>query len=194
MYAATDMGDNVWHTGDYLFCGDDFAHIDILGLNIERWVNDAGGRGEYNHVNQLTRAKQWPGAFLHSEEGGPIPAPMAKSARTWNQLPGFFDNWPNIDGFFGYAYYGNPFYNMFDGASSTSNELPDGRVFFQQVAKTGNGQEIPPAPVTRPRCDAIVNGHALGDYKIIRGYDTGPNGYAPNCPKPPHSVASVISV
>lgn len=189
MYAATDEGLATWDEADYLFCGDQAASIDIFGVNNERWISDAGGRTQYDETNKIVMARQWPGAYMHSEEGGPYGAPYP-AVPTWNQLPGFFNNWHAIDGFFAYAYYGNKQYNMFDGTSASAQELPDGKQFFPKVdqvgAKLPNDQ---PVAVKTPVCKTSVtlkNGqsYTLLDYTTAKSYETGKNTWAPNCPRP----------
>jgi hypothetical protein len=190
MYAATDTGASFVDEADYLFCGGKDVSIDIYGLNVERWIKDAEGKKEYDEINEKVKNKQWPGAFLHSEEGGPYGGDFP--ARTWNQLPGFFTNWPAINGFFGYAYYGKEGFNMFDGPSATSTELPDGVTFFAKLKDVGG---YPPnaaaeAGIT-PECATSIDLHppkstaALSSYTDVKIYDTGRNSWAKNCPKQP---------
>jgi len=189
IYSATDTGGSFLNEADYLFCDEESASIDIFGLNIERWISDEGGRQQYDMVNAGVKAKHWPGAFLHSEEGGPYGKPFP-AVPTWDQIPGFFSNWPAIDGFMAYAYHGgNPQFNMFDGNSADSEELPDGKAFF------GKMELMRPDPVDqavesskRPVCKtSLVIGttsHDMVHYDIVKTYDTGPNAWAINCPKP----------
>jgi len=195
VYAATDTGPTFANEADYLFCGDKHASIDIYGLNIERWVSDAGGRPQYNQVNKVVKAKRWPGAFVHSEEGGPYGKPFP-AVPTWDQLPGFFGNWTGIDGFAAYCYWGgNARFNMFDGPSVNATELPDGKVFFKKIADIGaDPVDEEPAAVITPDCNATIHirekDYNMTDYRTIDWYDTGKNGYAVNCPKPWQSTNS----
>jgi hypothetical protein len=190
VYAATDKGDAFYDQADYLFCGEKDASIDAYGLNIERWVSDDGGKTEYDKVNKDVVERQWPGAFFYSEEGGPYsesggPYPRV---RTWTQIPGFFASWPNIDGFLSYAYYGNPNFNMFDGPTYDATIKEDGKAWFEALAQVGEDPASQEPQIYQPSiCKTSIHIHSdysLQDYKSIKAYDTGENGWGKNCPKP----------
>jgi hypothetical protein len=185
LYAATDKP-SFLDQADYLFCGDAKDSIDAYGLNIERWVSDAGGKPQYDIVNGQVKNKNWPGAFIYSEEAGPYKTP--DPGRTWNQLPNFFGNWPAIDGFSSYTYYGNSVYNMFDGPTADAKEYQDGKTFFSKIAQIG-ADPASQSPVYRahPPCQGSFTQDgqtfALSDYSSIQAYDT-PNSSPASCPKP----------
>lgn len=189
MYAATDEADHLYDEADYLFCGSQADSIDIYGLNNERWVSDAGGKTQYDQINAAVKARQWPGAFMHSEEGGPYGSPYP-AVPTWQQVPTFFSSWPSINGFFGYVYSGHPQYNMFDGPFANSTELPDGKAFFSQIAKSEANPPDEEAGTTKtPECATSIilkDGVSvpLIDYNSAMIYSTGENSWAVNCPKP----------
>jgi len=195
MYAATDSAADTWDEADYLFCGSQDVSIDVYGLNCERWVSDKGGRGQYDKINSIVAARKWPGVYMHSEEGGPYGAPYP-AVPSWNQIPGYFNDWPAINGFSAYAYYGNAQYNMFDGPSASASELADGKAFFSELDQV---QSMPPdvaagSSIT-PQCKTTITrggkNYPLADYSAIKIYDTGANGWAKNCPKPVSLEAQV---
>merc|ERR1711879_448823 len=124
----------------------------------------------------------------HSEEGGPYGG-KNPAVPTWAQLPGFFSNWPAIVGFAGYAYYGNPEYNMFDGPGANATELPDGKQFFSQLANIGEAPDAKDQTANTPACSATLSWKGgemvpLAQVDTIKAYDTGENTYPKNCPKP----------
>jgi len=99
------------------------------------------------------------------------------NVRSWNEVPGFFENW-QIDGFMAYCYWSNnPNFNMFDGPSSNSTELQDGKNFFANMEKIGKDPDHEPKEVTYPAC-------STKDYEELRAYDTGDAGIPQNCPRP----------
>lgn len=190
MYAATDS-DVFADQAGYLFCDSPDVSIDIYGLNVERWVNDAGGKTEYDKINGQVKDGQWQGAFLHSEEGGPNELVPPNPARTWKQLPNFFTQWPYINGFFGYAYNGKVGFNMFDGTSATATELPDGKTFFAQIGNIATyPTNVEPKVGKSNKCASSVTAKdhtqvTMASYDDLKIYETGPSGWAKNCPKPP---------
>merc|ERR1712048_509911 len=133
MYAGADVP-QMWTVADYLFCDGAHVSIDIFGLNFERWCEDASGKIEQDNLDKLVSEKQFPGAFMLSEMGCGIDQ-VPDHVRTWNEVPGFFENW-QLDGFVAYCYWSsNPNFNMFDGPTSRSTELQDGKNFFANMAK-----------------------------------------------------------
>jgi len=194
MYAATDS-DVFEEQAGYLFCDGRDVSIDIYGLNVERWVSDGPGKIEYDKINGKVRDAQWQGAFLHSEEGGPNELVPPNPPRTWNQLPDFH-TWEYINGFFGYAYNGKKGFDMFDGTSATATELPDGKTFFAQIGKIGSyGANVEPKDGKSNKCASSVTAKdhkqvAMSSYGDLKIYDTGPSGWAKNCPKPPPAQTS----
>jgi len=191
MYAATDTGPSFVNEADYLFCGGADVSLDIFGLNIERWISDEGGRSEYKKVNAQVIAKQWPGAFVHSEEGGPYSKtghPYPKY-RTWNQMKGFFEHYPAISGFAAYAYFGAKQFNMFDGISADAKIFKDGEQFFKRIKEIGPDPAHEPFAFGRsPECNSTLTVrnvvYPMADFAQAKIYATGPNSYAINCPKP----------
>jgi hypothetical protein len=206
MYAATD-GDTFQEEAGYLFCDDPSVSIDIFGLNVERWcgtpkaTQDKLGMEQYDKINAKVKAGDWNGAFLHSEEGGPYGG--VYGPRTWAQIPDFANNWPYINGYFAYTYYGKVGFNMFDGTTATATELVDGTTFFKEIALTAAyPPNIAATAGTNHQCAASITAKdgstvTMMSYSDIKIYATGKSGYAENCPKPPsaHPSAKVsISV
>jgi hypothetical protein len=189
MYAATDEGDATFDEADYLFCDDADVSIDIFGLNNERWVSDAGGKAQYDIIDKAIKERQWPGAYMHSEEGGPYGKPYPE-VPSWAQVPVFFNNWTSIDGYVAYTYYGNPLYNMFSDKTANGTELADGKAFFKQIEKVvASPADAEPVAGQTPTCKTSITlktglKTALRDYNTIKSYDTGKNTYAANCPQP----------
>jgi hypothetical protein len=193
MYAATD-GDTFQEEAGYLFCDSPDVSIDIYGLNVERWCGKPAakqnklGMIQYDKINAKVKAGDWNGAFLHSEEGGPYGT--VYGPRTWAQLPDFANNWPYINGYFGYAYYGKEGFNMFDGPTAMSAELQDGTTFFKEIALTAAyPPNIPANAGTNHKCASSVTAKdgssvPMASYSDIKIYATGESGYAENCPKP----------
>lgn len=186
VYAALDLGTDLYDEADYLFCGAFNSSIDIFGLNIERWMSDEGGRTQYDMINSKVKKRMWPGAYIHTEEGGPLEGVFHRS---WKQIPGFFKSWPSIDGFMAYTYNGATKFNMFDGPSADAEELMDGTVFFNKLKQIGKDPAtVKPVVSTRPACQSsIVTAgvkHDLIDFMSVKIYDTGKNGWAVNCPAP----------
>lgn len=187
MYAAADTSVNTVEyyreKAQYLFCGNWSNSVDIFGLNNERWCTSTGGAREYQGISAWVTEQKFPGPFLHSEEGCSVQAYSA-GYRDWAQLPNFFQNYPGIDGFFAYTYYGNPNFNMFDSATATATENQDGKQFFSQVKTIGGGSSVSQVDVTWPQCATSLYGTDIDSLYNVREYDTGPTGRAPNCPKP----------
>lgn len=191
VYAAIDLGTYLYDEADYLFCGAFNSSIDIFGLNVERWVSDTGGKQQYDIINSNVEKRQWPGAFIHTEEGGPL---RGVFHRSWNQIPGFFKTWPSIDGFMAYSYNAPPgasSFNMFDGPSADANELIDGVYFFNNLKRIGKDPAtVKPVAGKRPACKSSIvidesgEKHPLIDFMSVEPYQTGDNGWAENCPAP----------
>jgi len=190
-YAGTDTGNSAFfELADYLLCDSNDVSLDIISLNIERWVSDAGGTREYTNLNQMVGAKKWPAAWLHSEEGGPHHGPTA--SRTWNQLEGFFNNFTHFDGYFAFSYYSDTHdFDMFDGPSASANIIPDGKTFFEKMSKIEqHPTTIDPNGVetVTPQCASTISRvgktYPMVDYNTIKVYDTGPNGWVNSCPDP----------
>lgn len=190
IYAAIDLGSFLYDEADYLFCGAFNSSIDIFGLNIERWVSDVPGKQQYDLINSNVKKRQWPGAYIHTEEGGPL---MGVFHRSWLQIPGFFKTWPSIDGFMAYTYHydGATSFSMFDGPSADANELVDGKVFFKKLANIGKDPAtVKPVVGKRPACQSSIvideSGvkYPLIDFMSVEPYQTGDNGWAQNCPAP----------
>jgi len=193
VYAALDLGTPLFDEADYLFCGAFNSSIDIFGLNIERWMDDHAGRTQYDEINSKVKKRMWPGAYIHTEEGGPKDASSGIFHRSWKQIPDFFKNWPSIDGFIAYTYNGAKRFNLFDGPSADASELTDGRVFFKNLNIVGKDPAtVKPVVSTRPACQSSIvtyeSGvkvkHDLIDFMSVKAYDTGQNGWAMNCPAP----------
>jgi len=188
VYAAIDSGAYLYDEADYLFCGAFNSSIDIFGLNVERWVSDVGGKQQYDIINSKVKDRHWPGAFIHTEEGGPLTGVFHRS---WTQIPGFFKTWPSIDGFMAYTYNGATSFNMFDGPSADAEELIDGKVFFRHLHTIGKDPAtVKPVVGKRPACQSSIiidesgEKHPLIDFMSIASYATGKNGWAENCPAP----------
>jgi hypothetical protein len=194
MYAASDNA-QVYEQAAYLFCENKDVSIDIYGLNVERWcgkpesTQDSNGKKTYDDINQKVKEGNWNGAFLHSEEGGPTNAYYGP--RTWSQLKDFASDWPYINGYFAYAYFGpNPDFNMFDGPKADANEFPDGKTFFKQLSEVNpHPPTVQPSKVTSAQCAASLKvgdkTYDLPSVSEIKIYATGWSGWAENCPKPP---------
>jgi len=189
-YAGTDTGNpSLIDLTDYLVCDSSDSSIDIVGVNMERWVSDSGGNREYKALSDEVGKKQWPAAWIHTEEGGPDPD---HKSRTWNQLKDFFSNYPNFDGYYAYSWHSdNADFDMFDGLSTNATMYPDGKSFFEAMSKSGPDPSNTQARTTvTPKCantltDKRTNHeYVMIDYNSINIYDTGANGWAKNCPAP----------
>jgi len=189
MYASSDdRGDaGVRPKAEYLFCDSRNSSVDIFGLNVERWCEDKTGRGEYNKINKWVGDGKYPGAFLFSEMGCTqtgLPTSYNKS-RTWNQVQDFFTNFPAMDGFVAYTYYGNKDFNMFSSEESDAQINQDGKNFFERLNHTGEEpQSEPTEDAVAPECPETILGIEIGSYHDVKAYTTGPTGWAPSCPKP----------
>merc|ERR1712007_48311 len=186
LYASSDdRGDaGVKPKMDYLFCAGNQVSIDIFGLNIERYCNDAGP-AIYKEVSDWVAEAKYPGAFLFSEDGCTKKA-YPKEPRDWSSVPGFFKNYEAMDGYIAYAYYGNPDFDMFDGPKADAKMFADGSNFFRNVNKSGDDlPERTTFPPVVPTCASTLLGHDLESIDSVKWYDTGPTGWAPSCPKPP---------
>lgn len=189
MYANSDDGGDpiVKRKADYLFCDNSSVSVDIFGLNVERWCDDVGGRGQYDHINSWVGGRKYPGAFLFSEMGcTKTGLPKAfNGSRSWNQVEDFFVNFPAVDGFVAYTYYGNKDFNMFDSDKANASELQDGKNFFERLNHTGDEPQVSPSEGGMvPECPTTIHGEDIGDYNDVQFYSTGPTGWAPSCPKP----------
>jgi len=196
-YAGTDTGnDAFFELTDYLLCDSNDVSLDIVGLNVERWVSDSGGSREYTKMNQMVGEKKWPAAWLHTEEGGPHSGPTA--SRTWRQLEGFFGNYTHFDGYFAFSYYSDTHdFDMFDGNSASAHILPDGETFFEEMNKSGPdpAKVDPVADTVTPKCASTISRvgktYPMLDYNTIKVYDTGANGWATSCPAPWQSMKGI---
>lgn len=188
-YAGTDTGNDAFlQLSDYLLCDSKNASLDIVGINIERWVSDDGGRKVYSKLNELVGQKKWPAAWLHTEEGGHHPGPQA--SRTWHQLEGFFGNFSNFDGYLAFSYYSDTHdFDMFTGNTASADILPDGKTFFKELGKSGpDPASVDPKDTVTPKCASSLSraskSYPMIDYTTIQVYDTGANGWAASCPAP----------
>lgn len=187
-YAGTDTGDDaLLGLTDYLLCDSKGSSIDIMGVNIERWTQDAGGAVQYKALNDKIGMKNWPAAWIHTEEGGPD---ADHKSRTWTQVKGFFANYSHIDGYYAYSWHSdNHDFDMFDGLGVDATMYEDGKNFFDAMSKSGQDPAAtsPGTPET-PECAASLTRtgktYVMVDYSTIKVYDTGANGWAKNCPAP----------
>jgi len=203
-YASSDdRGDAaVQPKADYMMCDSASVSVDMFGLNVERWCDDKQGPVEYQILNAWVAEKNYPGSFFFSEMGCQKNSGFYSGTRTWEQVPEFFNTFGAIDGFAAYAYSGSEFFDMFDGgktppinpAASTATESDDGVNFFAKMATIGSE----PAPIdsdgTFASCATQILDSAIVDYKSIKSYDTGPTGYAPQCPKPYGDSSKAVAI
>jgi hypothetical protein len=187
-YAATDTGDDaLMQLTDYLLCESKGSSLDIMGVNIERWTNDAGGNQQYKQLSEKVGKKNWPAAWIHTEEGGPDPS---HKNRNWTQLKGFFANYSHFDGYYAFAWYSDTHdFDMFDGLGPDATEYADGKAYFDAMSKSGADPSPSPAgEPTTPDCAKTLTRtgttYNMVDYSTIKVYDTGANGWAKNCPAP----------
>merc|ERR1711948_205324 len=143
-------------------------------------------------VNTWVTKAKFPGAFMHTEEG--CSKTPYHGTRDWAQVKGFFENYPAIDGFFGYTYYdGKPEWGMFDGPSATAKIFQDGKNFFANVdsygAEPNSTQET---PIQRD-CDDVALVGDMFSVDSVEWYDTGKAGWAESCPVPYASDDEVTS-
>jgi hypothetical protein len=98
--------------------------------------------------------------------------------------------WNPISGFFGYTYYNkrHPEFNMFNGSTSSSQILPDGKTFFKKLKDVEKRNEKA-GDTNSPWCpDSITwnnTKYSIADYHKVFPYDTGVNALATSCPKMP---------
>mmetsp|Transcript_38977 Transcript_38977/g.61699 ORF Transcript_38977/g.61699 Transcript_38977/m.61699 type:complete len:481 (+) Transcript_38977:72-1514(+) len=187
-YAATDIGNaDIMQLTDYLLCDSKDVSLDMMGINIERWTNDPGGHAQYKALSDAVGKKKWPAAWMHTEEGGPD---HDHKSRTWHQLKDFFANYSHVDGYYAYAWNSaNHDFDMFDSTDVNASMYPDGKAFFDAISKSGaDPATTKPAETTTPDCASNLpfagKTYVMVDYKTIKIYDTGANGWAPNCPVP----------
>jgi len=197
MYASSDSGgdDSDPLVAQYMFCEGEDVSVDIFGLNVERWCNPDEGAREYKKINDWVTQQSYPGAFMFSEMGCKkkyIPSEI----RAWDQLADIFSKHPALDGFFGYVYYGEINFNMFDGKLANSTILQDGKNFFAGFRNIRQEPQQVPSATPSPKCPmGIKNGvNFVGDYKSIKEYGTGDASSPRNCPKPyaEHATAEVV--
>jgi len=185
MYANSDDRGNsgVIPKADYMFCGSEDVSVDIFGLNIERWCDDAGGAGQYSTLNGIIKAKEYPGAFFFSEMGC-SKTNVKGGTRTWTQVKGLFSNYPSVDGFAAYVYAGNKDFDMFDGNFANATEYKDGENFFDAMKEVGDEPTESTSVVTRPTCPSSILGNPMTSVDDVEAYDTGKAGLASSCPQP----------
>lgn len=186
VYAKSDNEGNpmLSEYGDYVFCGSANISVDIMGLNMERFCDDTNGPREYKTVDELVAAKKWPGAFMFAEDGC-FKRAFPNNTRDWAQVKGEFHNYPSLSGFFGYTYYDavND-WSMFDGPMSNAKIYQDGLNFFHNVDQVGDEPKNVPEPPVTPACASTLGGQKLDTVDSVQWYQTGPTGWAKNCPKP----------
>merc|ERR1719359_1523387 len=186
MFASSDdLGDiGVKTKAAYLFCESNAVSIDIFGLNVERWRSDSTGPTAYNDITDLVTKARFPGAFMFSAMGSNKDA-YGTDIRTWAQVPEFFQNFPSIDGFVGYDYYGKQGFNMFANRTSDAELLQDGKNFFGGLDKLGAEPHVKPVPAIVTACPASLFGTQIATLDQVPWYDTGYISWAPQCPRPP---------
>jgi len=184
MYAKQDAGDTQDEVfAKYMFCGGKTISIDIFGLNNERYCG-IDGPNQYHKVNTWVTNSKFPGAFMHSEEGCST-NPYPHHTRDWAQIKGFFENYPAIDGFFGYTYYdGKPEWGMFDGPSATATIFQDGKNFFANVNSYGTEPADKGETPIVPDCEEAALVPGMFSVDSVEKYDTGKAGLPESCPLP----------
>lgn len=188
MYASSDdEGDvGVIPKAKYMFCSGPEVSVDIFGLNIERYCSDKEGQMVYKQVNSWVTQSKFPGAFFFSEDGCTRTVIQPDHIRTWSQAVNFFSNFPAISGFTAYTYYGNVDFDMYDGPYANATMNKDGAAFLKSMQSIGD--EPTDASGDRPMvpfCPPEILKVPMADFNEITIYDTGPAGWAINCPHPP---------
>jgi hypothetical protein len=188
-----DPGDKI--LAEYLFCGGNNISIDIFGLNVERWCDPTQGPIQYHGINKWVSDSKFPGAFIFTEMGAPNTCGKYGGARDWGQVPGFFQNFPGIDGFAAYCYFdGQPGFSMFESGSSTAQIKQDGTNFFKQMSNVGTGATDGPSAPSTPVCTSSMLGVPMDSVDSVLPLETGPTGYPAQCPKPYKAISRSLLV